>query len=437
MLAVWLLGAIVLWRFAAALFGEDAGVGALLLYVLCPNLQAHGHLATLDVAAGTAILAAFFCLYRFLKVPSAWRLFATGVTLGLAVLVKFTALVTLPAFILLFFVAGGAAWRPGRAAARLGAVLAIALLVVNAGYGFRGTITRLGSYTPKSAFVRGLVERLPASLPVPLPRSLVEGFDSEKLITERGEFGTYLRGQWSRKAPWTYDAVAFLVKTPEPVLLLLALTLGGALLGRTGRRAPLLDEAFCWLPPLFLLVLFSAFNELKIGIRYLLPAYPFLFLGISRWFADFPRPRLRSLVAGAAVLALAVNAALVHGDELAYFNRIAGGPARGHEWLLDSNLDWGQDLGRVPEALRERSVEGVRLLYFGHVEPALYGIDYRLPGPRPEPGTYVVSVNFAVGASYVAPDHGRMVRVNGAPAWIRQLRPDGRIGRSLWVYDVR
>jgi hypothetical protein len=49
-----------------------------------------------------------------------------------------------------------------------------------------------------------------------------------------------------------------------------------------------------------------------------------------------------------------------------------------------------------------------------------------------------VSVNFAKGYSYVAPDHGRTVRVPaGAPAWLKAREPMDRVGDSIWVYEVR
>jgi hypothetical protein len=87
--------------------------------------------------------------------------------------------------------------------------------------------------------------------------------------------------------------------------------------------------------------------------------------------------------------------------------------------------------------MQAHGLGAVYLLYFGHVEPEHYGIAYTLPPSTPRPGTYVVSVNFAKGYSYVAPDHGRVVAVRqGAPAWLRELTPVDRIGDSLWVYRV-
>jgi hypothetical protein len=131
-----------------------------------------------------------------------------------------------------------------------------------------------------------------------------------------------------------------------------------------------------------------------------------------------------------------ITTARIHPHQLSYFNVMAGGPAEGHRWLIDSNLDWGQDLTAVRPYMEARGLPFVYLLYFGHVEPEIYGINYALPPTPPRPGTYVVSVNFVKGYEYVAPAHWRTVRAHGAPAWLRDAAPVDRIGYSLWVYRV-
>jgi len=323
--------------------------------------------------------------------------------------------------------------------ARLMALLGVALLVVNLGYGLKGSLTPLGRFTFRSQTGNTLARWLPAALPLPLPRDFVLGLDAEKLAVERGEFGSYLRGAWSQEGSRAYNLVALLVKVPLATQLLVAMAVVSMLAPR-GLRASPMREAFCWLLPAFLLGCFVLFSNLNIGVRYLLPIFPFVMLGTSRVFTlRGPGPmRLRAGLVGAGVLGLLLTAVRTHPHELSFFNTIAGGRERGHEWLIDSNLDWGQDLGEVPDYMRARGLSFVHLLYFGHVEPTLLGISYELPPPQPRPGTYLVSVNFAKGYTYVAPDHGRMVRVvGGAPAWLKAREPVDCIGDSIWVYEVR
>lgn len=430
MIGIFLLGAIVLALFAREMFGWKAALGALFIYMLCPNLAAHGRLATLDVPVSVALLATFHAFYRYRQRPSRGRLLVTGLLLGVALLIKFTALLAVPVVAVLFLV--GSREAALARLARLVGLLGLALLVVNLGYGMKGTLTPLGGFKLRSQTGAVVARWLPAAFPVPLPRDFVLGLDLEKLAVERGEFGSYLRGVWTREGSWAYNPVALLVKVPLATQLLLLIAV--SMVGRD------VKEAFCWLLPVFLLGCFVLFSNLNVGVRHLLPMFPFVMLGTSRVFTLLaPGPvGLRKGLVAAGVVGLLVTAIRTHPHELSFFNSIAGGRARGHEWLIDSNLDWGQDLSQVPEYMRAHGLPFVYLLYFGHVEPALLGISYGLPPPQPRPGTYLVSVNFAKGYEYVAPDHGRVVRaLGGAPGWLKALEPADRIGDSIWVYEVR
>ena len=443
-LALAVAGGVIVYAWAFRLYGAAAAVGAVFLYTFCPNLQAHGHLATVDAAFTTAALATFFSLDHYRRCPGAVRLVVLGLTLGLALLTKFTAVLMLPVlFVLLVGVAipagtgatvrlRGAGTALRRASLRFAVLCVVALLVVNVGYGMHGTMEPLGSSHWQSAFGQSVAGLLPESLPVPLPRDFIAGFDMQKLVTERGEFGCYFRGAWSPRCPRIAALAVLGLKLPVPTLALLLWTLASL----TRRRGPLLDEALCWLFPVVLLLAFSLFNALDVAIRYLLPILPFLYLASARLLAGTRALSIRGGVLAACGAALVVTTARTHPHQLSYFNVLAGGSAEGHRWLIDSNLDWGQDLAAVRPYMETRGLPFVYLLYFGHVEPEIYGIRYALPPTPPRPGTYVVSVNFVKGYEYVAPDHWRTVRAYGAPAWLRETAPVDRIGYSLWVYRV-
>jgi len=114
---------------------------------------------------------------------------------------------------------------------------------------------------------------------------------------------------------------------------------------------------------------------------------------------------------------------------LAYFNAIAGGPAGGHRLLLDSNLDWGQDLPRLAAWMRAHGVGRVQLAYHGSDDPDRYGIVHEdLPGvhlyperpaPRPFEGTVAVSPNLLCGL---------FARLDPAYASLRERPADDRAG---------
>ncbi len=100
---------------------------------------------------------------------------------------------------------------------------------------------------------------------------------------------------------------------------------------------------------------------------------------------------------------------LSHPFELAAFNLLAGGPDGGRYHLVDSNLDWGQDLGTLAKWMQQEQVDSIGLAYFGTVDPAAVGIHFREPPSTPQPGLYAISVNFVMGRPHVILD-GQAVR---------------------------
>ncbi|HVN38080.1 MAG TPA: glycosyltransferase family 39 protein [Myxococcota bacterium] len=426
-----LLTAALIFAWGRALFGASAAAIATALFLLSPDTLAHGHLATLDMACALAVLTSAFAVRAALRTPALSRWLLAGAVWGAALLVKFTALLLAPGFALLALVARWPAWRRG--VGDFAALVAAALLVSNLGMLARGTGTPLGQFHFGSDLASSLQSHLPGWLPVPLPRDYVSGYDAVMRDIEHGEFPSYLRGHWSREGWWYYEAVALAVKMPEPfVVMLCALPIFLAR-ARLPRR-----EILAVLAPLFsIAVPMTALNHLNIGLRYLLPAFPFLYLLLGSVFA---RPGRPTRVVAALVLAYYAGTALVvHPAHLAYFNPLSGGPAHGHQWLLDSNLDWGQDLYRVPAALEARGIrEPIWLLYFGHVDPRLYGIDSHILPREPVEGVIAVSVSYLAGFSYpvTAPD-GTLIAIGADHAhWLRRLAPIARLG-SIWLYDTR
>jgi hypothetical protein len=200
---------------------------------------------------------------------------------------------------------------------------------------------------------------LPGALPVPLPRSYVQGFDAVKLDTEQGEFDTYLLGEWSRQGWWYYNLIALGVKTPIPIL---ALSLAGLFLWRRTVRAAR-ETWLVLLPALLLFVFLSLLNKVDTGVRYVLPLYPFLHLSVAATLAWEParaKALLRWREAVSAVpLLLGLGIALcAYPSFLDYFNFFAGGTKHGHEWLVD--FEPGLGPGPLPRCPRRCSASSPR-----------------------------------------------------------------------------
>jgi len=132
---------------------------------------------------------------------------------------------------------------------------------------------------------------------------------------------------------------------------------------------------------------------------------------------------------------------LIYPHYLAYFNELVG-PRNGYKVLVDSNLDWGQDLPGLRAWMDEHSVEQVYLSWFGIAPPEHYSVRYRyLPGwppfedpalcvyhpQRPLPGIYAISATSLQGVLLDNPD---------TFAFFRMQRPIAQIGYSILVYKV-
>jgi hypothetical protein len=223
-----------------------------------------------------------------------------------------------------------------------------------------------------------------------LPEAFIFGFAHAEMKSHVR--GTFLLGNYSNTGFHSYFFDAFLLKTPLPALLLIITALVLSLL-RCGKRR---------LAPIFLLVpaglyfLVAVTSHLNLGVRHLLPIYPFLYvlagglvLELDRW-----RRTARIVAMVVVVVAIAVSSRIVffpsHGLKwqtvaphyLAYFNELAGGPANGFKELVDSNLDWGQDLKNLKLWLDAHDIKGpIYLCYFGMADPRFYQIaHYNMPG---------------------------------------------------------
>ena len=142
-------------------------------------------------------------------------------------------------------------------------------------------------------------------------------------------------------------------------------------------------------------------------------------------------------VAAAGVLAWTAAGTLAVGPRyLQYFNEAAGGPDRGHRVLIDSNIDWGQDLIRLREYMDANHVDTVALAYFGRVDPAVYGIRYTGLDRGVSHGKAVVSASFLMGRPYFWILGGRMRWVPARTyEWLQGYKPVARVG-SMFVYDL-
>lgn len=465
-----LIGAIVCWRWGRALFGESAGLIALTLWCFCPNIIGNGWMITPDVPAASLGALAAFCFWKWLRTPTWTTALIAGGALGAAELAKMTWVILFglwPVIWLLVRIAR----RERRGAkptsvvgervpgsAQLAAILVTGLYVLNLGYAFDGSFRRLDSYPFFSRTLAGGETRdrnteppgnrfagtWLGALPVPLPYDYLTGMDLQKQDFEVGK-SSYLRGEFKQGGWWYYYLYATLVKMPLGTLLLFPLAMLVAAFNRDARLT-WIDALPLLIPPLAVFVLVSSQTGFNRYFRYVVPALPFLFIYTSRiglLFARSPttlavsRPLriARSIVI--TLVAWSVASSLYHWPHsLSYFNELAGGPRRGHEHLIDANIDWGQDLLYLREWIAAHpKARPLTVTYEGFFDPAVAGVDFpRTPAlppddRRPElvdqlrPGWHALSIHYLRHPSHMYD-------------YLLEFEPAAMAGYSIYLYRV-
>ncbi|MCB9422826.1 MAG: glycosyltransferase family 39 protein [Ardenticatenaceae bacterium] len=462
------------YHFAGQIWGKPSRIWAFLFLLFDPNVLANGRYTTTDLGGTAFLFLAAFLLWRMWQAAGwNWRRWLwAALGLGLAFGSKLSMLVFVPIFGLLALLplyeektaetrtcaeqsrsraqrfGGREIWR------RFGQFLSAGLLSIGMVWAIFGF-----EWGPFLFRGDGLVWLNDWRGPMP---TFWAGLEQVLNISSGGR-PAFLLGHFSNAGFWNYFPVAFLVKTPLVTLLGLVVTavlFFSTRMDTDGRGLfPARKRALFLLLPAILYFLFSILSALNIGYRHLLPILPFLYVLISgvasgEWQVAGGKYHVSRLTYDASrftlpvvLLGLLLADLTIYPHFLSYFNWAAGGPENGHNILIDSNIDWGQDLLRLKAWMDENGVESVKLGWFGTAVPAYYGIQYEpIPGTplyefyslwggppfdpaAPEPGIYAISVTSLW--ELPLPDDQKYVY-----PWFRAREPDDRIGYSILIYDV-
>lgn len=420
------------------------GLITLCLIAFDPNILAHMRLATTDLGLTAAAILAGYTLWLFLKSPKLSVAVLAGISLGLLQNTKFTALIFLPLFAIVILID---LWQGYRSGNRKPKWFFVMILVIYPLSAFLALWATNGFQTgPIQSFIPILGQL--GGWPVPLSNHLDQLLD----IGNRLQVSTpaFLLGRYSDSGWWYYFPVAFLLKTPMAVLILIGWALIHVVI--RSRSYPALDLAALLVPPIGYFAI-ALTTDINLGYRHILPILPFLYVFTGSVLGQFlpgtfdeatrivQQRRKRGAVV-ALLLWLVIVSVWIYPHYLAFFNLLAGGPNNGWRYLVDSNLDWGQDLGNLKRWLEDNNVDQTLLSYFGEGRPEFYGINYigldsfppRLMNPdarpfypyNPAPGIYAISATNLQGVHFA--DHNQF-------EFFRQREPLDKVGYSIFLFD--
>jgi 4-amino-4-deoxy-L-arabinose transferase-like glycosyltransferase len=364
---------VYVYRWTRELFGVNAGLMALFIYTFSPNILAHTRLITHDISAICFMFIALYYFWRFNKTPTRKNLVLSGITLGFALLSKFSGVL---------------------------------------GYGFMsqrlldlsdGHLNFTGIRLPAGAYINGIVLHLHHTKVIPR------------------QF--FLMGVVSMKTWWYFYIVGLLVKVPIAAIIFFCL---GLLDFRKKRFLNLVDGSFLAIPVIFIFLYFSFFVPVNRGLRYILPVFPFVFVFIGGAVSQQMKGKWMKAIIIALGLWYVVSSVRIFPHYLSYFNEFAGGPDNGYKYLVDSDLDWGQDLKGLKSYMEKRNINKIKLDYFGYLDPKHYRIKHEKLKSLPTSGYVAVSATNLQNVYSDTPDY----------SYLRTLQPVDKIGYSIFIYSL-
>ncbi|QDT98980.1 ArnT family glycosyltransferase [Gimesia aquarii] len=396
-----LLGSYVAFRWSSDLYGVNAGLFTLVLYVFEPNLLAHGELITADAACTAFGLLAGYTFWKWLQQPSWPKALYAGIALGLAELTKMTWLILFGLWPLIWLITIVCLWNKSKCVKeqqfspkrvqndstnhmpsghfiengmtndtttylkttvkQLLIILLIAIYILNLGYLFDGTGTQLKNITFVSSTLTGHKKtgepgnRFQASFlgefPIPVPKQYLLGLDSQKKDFEKFNRPSYLMGEWQEHGWWYYYLYGFGVKVPCGIWGIFSVILIWRITKYKKTPGLLQKELVLISMIVALLIVISSQTGFSRHFRYALPVIGLLivFLGQAmriniNWSFKSRKYSISKIWFGVMLAYTIIGTLIIYPHQLSYFNDFAGGPRNGHYHLLGSSNYWGQDL---------------------------------------------------------------------------------------------
>ncbi len=472
-LLFFVLSAVLIFKWARRLYGNLGAIIALILFSFSSTVIAHSRFVTTDMAALFGVLLATYFFIKYLKIPSVRNLIVAGLVFGVALLCKFSTVLLVPFFLLLALV------YPSRARWR---AIIFTLLIFIIGtvvvlwptYYFQVRNLPPEKQQQETEYIlTSVYQKISPSLALvvkasgePILRPLAHyGLGLLRVLHQNVEpHNVFFLGDVLFRGSHFYFPVVYFLKEPLAWwgLVLIALLMLGWQLKKPSKESfseglQFLKNHFEEFAMLLWLVIYwatSINSSLNIGVRHLLPTYPFAILLVSGQVAKIVKKAKEDFSFKSKALIFAVFFLLswyivenikVYPLYLTYFNQAAGGPSGGYRYVTDSNLDWGQDLIRFSDWVKKNNIQKIELDYFGWADQSYYlGSNFEWLWR----GKYLDAEDFktrnksdgwlAISVTYLQETQGPIERPQYPNyIWLKSYQPVTIIGHSIFVYQIR
>jgi len=465
------------------LAGNNIALLVLFLFSFSPNFLANGRLVTTDIAAVLGIVLAIYFYLKFLEDPSKKNILFSGLSLGLAFLFKFSTLVLIPFFIiitLIFFWLKSYNIKKILKYIGLGLLIGlIALLLIwlvyqlhMLNYPAERQIQDTKFYLSPEGFTS--LENFclwMANKPIfrPVGHYLFGVLINLNVAAGGSDTVTYFLGDLYRSVGWIYYPFVYLIKIPLAFHILTLMALLSILWGiNKSVFVKIKEYSKKWLLKYFTEVSMMIFviiycltvmtNKTNIGVRHLLPIFPFLYILVCYGLKNLVK-RIKEVKSRKVVLFLSlilflwygISSLLIYPHYFSYFNVLAGGPKSGYKLVSDGNIDLGQDLKRLANWVEKQEIKKIYVDYFGDSDIKYYlgekGISWygsswwnwfnlkQEPEDFPRKNYLAVSVTFLQGG-WGNPGADRNEKIFRDYTWLDNYKPVAKIGNSIFVYYI-
>lgn len=485
----------LIYYWSRNLFGRTVSFLTLFLFALSPTILTHGKYVTTDIGAALGFFIGTIAFLKFLDRPSTKNLLWAGVIFGVVQLLKFSLVLLVPFYVMLIF-----AWvftRPNlHFHERLRVMLRTAGKTVFIGIiGFALVWAVYAAFTwnyPKERQLRDaelllssygfrpIVDFNLSLIKNDVTRPMGQYLLGVLMVNQRAAGGNtaFFLGEVSASGSRLYFPLLYLLKEH---LAFAILTFIAAIFAiwKVIRRPKLsfprskfgLGRVRSWIDAHFTefaALLFVAFywgvsmkSPLNIGVRHVLPTFPFIYILVGRQIAEWLHfhevsdPRnwfewlknvyqllIKSLsryfIVAVLLFWMLAGTVSVFPHFMSYYNELAGGTEGGYKIAVDSNYDWGQDLKRLADFVETQKIEKISVDYFGGGNPRYYLGDKFEPwwsSRGPASGWFAISATFRQGAfGTTAP--GFVRKPKDSYEWLRQFEPMARAGKSIFIYKL-